>query len=72
MTMKVEQHYGKPPEYPTSQMVPQEFWRTSAAADPANTQTITIETPAGPVKKTVQRGWNKSVTFASDPGDQGA
>lgn len=69
MTMKVEQHYGAPPQYPTSSMVSKEFWRTSAPGNPANTQTITIETPSGPVKKTVERGWTKPVKFETDPED---
>lgn len=69
MTVQVPQTYGKPPQYPTSQLVPQEFWRKSEDGNPAYTQTITIDTPNGPVKRTVQRGWTKPVSFTSDPGD---
>lgn len=59
-----------PPDYPTSQMVPPEFWRKQPDGDPANTQTITVETPNGPQKRTVERGWTKTVTFSSDPEDE--
>jgi len=69
MTMKIPFEYGKPPQYPTSSMVPEEFWRKQPDGDPANTQTITIETPDGPEKRTVERGWTKPVHFDSDPGD---
>lgn len=69
MTIKVPQTYGKPPEYPTSQLVPQEFWRKSEDGDPTYTQTITIDTPNGPVKREVERGWTKPVKFETEAGD---
>lgn len=69
MTLKPTHDYGKPPEYPTSSMVPEEFWRKQVDGDPDNKQVITIETPDGPVKKEVVRGWTKPVHFDSDEAD---
>lgn len=66
MTMVVPQTYGGPPQYPTSQMVPREFWRKSSDAIDMNPQCITIETPTGPQKRAVTPGWDNPVTFTSD------
>lgn len=69
MTMKIPFTKGAPPDYPTSSMVPDEFWRKQPDGDPDNTQTITIETPTGPEKRTVERGWTKPVSFTTDEDD---
>jgi len=61
MTIKVPATYGDVPEYPTSQMMPREYWRKGTDGIPNNPQTITIETPNGPVKKVVERNWENPV-----------
>ena len=66
MTMQVTQTYGTPPEYPSDQMVPREYWRKSAPGIASNPQTITIETPTGPQKRTIDRGWEHPVDLSSD------
>lgn len=66
MTLVIPKEYGGPPEYPTSQMVPPEFWRKQPDGIPNNPQTITVETPDGPQKRVVERGWEKPVILDSN------
>lgn len=70
-TDQSEATYGGPPEYPTSQMVPPEFWRKEPEGDPDHKQVITIDTPDGPVQKEVEPGWTKPVSFTTDLDDDG-
>lgn len=66
-----ESELGGPPEYPTSSMVPPEFWRKEDSHGPGGSdhgQYLTIETPDGLVKKPVEPGWNKPV-FVGDSDD---
>lgn len=65
-TENSEATYGGPPEYPTSQMVPPEFWRKEPAGDPDHKQVITIEKPDGVVQRDVEPGWGKPVNFTTD------
>jgi hypothetical protein len=64
-------HTDGGPAYPVSTSTPPEFFRKQPDGDEDNTQTITIQTANGLEKRPVKRGWNKTVTFASDTGDQG-
>jgi len=70
-TQHSEATYGGPPNYPTSQMVPPEFWRKEVAGDPDNKQVITVDTPDGPVQHEVEPGWTKPVSFTTDLNDDG-
>lgn len=63
--------YGQPPEYPTSQMVPPEFWRKEPDGDPDNKQIYTVEYPDGPRQREVEPGWTKPVNFTTDLNDDG-
>lgn len=61
--------YGGPPRYPTSQMVPPEFWRKEPAGNPAHKQVVTVDYGDHQVQHEVVTGWNNPVTFSSDQGD---
>ena len=61
--------YGGPPEYPTSQMVPPEFWRKQPDGDPDNKQVITIDMGGSTVQREVEPGWTKPVNFTTDLGE---
>lgn len=65
---------GGPPEYPTSQMMPPEYWRKEDSHGPGGSnhgQYMTIETPEGLVKRDVEPGWGKPVHFVTDLDDDG-
>lgn len=62
-------HNSGPPHYPSSQQLPPEFWRDPIPGNPANTQTISIDNGTELVKREVEPGWDKPVTFSSDAGD---
>lgn len=70
MTYNPPHTYGKPPEYPTDQMVPKEFWRKETDGIADNPQVITIETPNGPVKREVERGWEVPVYLGPTEDDE--
>lgn len=66
-TEKPNAEYGGPPEYPTSQMMPPEYWRKQPDGDPDHKQYITVETPSGPQKREIERGWEKPVYLGPEP-----
>lgn len=53
--------YGDVPAYPTSQMVPREFWRHEPAGDPDNKQVITVDYGDHTVQHEVEPGWDNPV-----------
>ena len=70
MTSPDTQHsaatYGGPPNYPSSQQLPPEFWRSQPAGDPDNKQVITVETADGDVQHEVEPGWDTPVVFENN------
>lgn len=73
-TQHSEATYGGPPNYPTSQMVPPEFWRKEVAGDPDNKQVITVEKngPFDTVQHEVEPGWDKPVYVGPSEDDPDA
>lgn len=73
-TQHSEATYGGPPNYPTSQMVPPEFWRKQPAGDPDNKQVITVDYADHEVQHEVEPGWDNPVYVgpkADDPAHGG-
>ncbi|QZE10447.1 hypothetical protein SEA_SCOOBYDOOBYDOO_101 [Mycobacterium phage ScoobyDoobyDoo] len=64
MTLVVPKEYGGPPNYPTSQMMPSEYWRKQPDGIPNNPQTISVEVaPHVLEKREVEPGWDNAVRF---------
>ena len=74
-TQHNESTLGGPPQYPTSQMMPPEYWRKQDSTGPGGTdhgQYITVDYGDHQVhKKPVQPGWDKPVEFVTDLNDDG-
>lgn len=67
MTLVIPKELGKPPQYPTANMVPAEYWRKQPDGIPNNPQTISVEVAPGVLeKREVVPGWDNPVTFDSD------
>lgn len=71
MTVVVKFTNGGPPFYPTSELVPSEFWRKQPDGIADNPQTITVKNPDGTDgKRVIERNWETPVYVgprADDP-----
>ncbi len=75
-TENADATYGDVPAYPTSQMMPREYWRKQNSRGPGGAdpgQYVTVDKGDGQVhKKPVQPGWNHAVYVGpseDDPND---
>lgn len=61
--------YGGPPQYPTSQMMPPEFWRKQPAGDPNHKQVVTVDYGDHQVQHQVEPGWDTPVFIGNSDND---
>lgn len=76
MTSPNTQHsaatYGGPPNYPSSQQFPPEYWRKQPAGSTSHHQTITVDYGDHEVHHNVVPGWDNPVFIGAsedDPND---